>query len=100
MGIAFRGFKEKTEQSKLEAQRKGEVISDDEDAKTKSFRRKAKAQEQQKSDVWKRPKKVRTKIEHKTYEQILAEAGEEPPPAGLGQIIDATGAIVSTFLNI
>ncbi|KAF8074956.1 GC-rich sequence DNA-binding factor-like protein-domain-containing protein [Lyophyllum atratum] len=93
MGIAFKGFKEKTEQSKLEARRRGEVVSDDEDAKTKKFRKKVKEQEQKRSDVWKRPKKVKTKLEHKTYEQILAEAGQETPVVGLGQIIDATGAV-------
>ncbi|KAG6821212.1 hypothetical protein H0H93_004033 [Arthromyces matolae] len=94
MGIAFKGFKEKTEQSKREAKRRGEVVSDDEDTpKTKNLRKKAKEQEQKRSDVWKRPKKVKTKVEHKTYEQILAEAGEEAPPSGIGQIIDATGAV-------
>ena len=103
MGIAFKGFKEKTEQSKLEAKRRGEVISDDEDAKTKKMRRKVKEQEQKRSDVWKRPKKVKTKVEHKTYEQILAEAGDEAPTSGMGQIIDATGAVpreVSSLADI
>ncbi|KAG6897813.1 hypothetical protein C0992_010617 [Termitomyces sp. T32_za158] len=93
MGIAFRGFREKTEQSKREAKRRGEVVSDDEDTKTGNLRRKVKEQEQKRSDVWKRPKKVKTKIEHKSYEQILAEAGQEVPAAGIGQIIDATGAV-------
>lgn len=93
MGIAFKGFKEKTEQSKMEARRRGEVVSDDEDVKAKKFRKKVKEQEEKRSDVWKRSKKVKTKVEHKTYEQIVAEAGEEVPAAGIGQIIDATGAI-------
>jgi tuftelin-interacting protein 11 len=100
MGIAFKGFKEKTEQSKQEARRKGEVISDDEDPRTRKLMKKAREQEQKKADVWKRPKKVKTKVEHKTYEEILAEAGEELPTTGLGQIIDATGAIVSGDLLI
>lgn len=98
MGIAFKGFKEKTEQSRQEARRKGEVISDEEDPRTRKLMKKAREQEQKKADVWKRPKKVKTKIEHKTYEEILAEAGVEPPTTGLGQIIDATGAIVSNGL--
>ncbi|KZP11034.1 hypothetical protein FIBSPDRAFT_937726 [Athelia psychrophila] len=39
------------------------------------------------------PKEVKTKIEHKTYEQIVAEAGMEPSSsAGVGLIIDATGS--------
>ena len=94
MGIAFKGWKEKTEQSKLEAKRRGEVVSDDEDPKTRKFKKKAKEQQEKRADAWKRPKKVKTKIEHKTYEQILAEAGEEVAPVGIGQIIDATGAVV------
>jgi tuftelin-interacting protein 11 len=97
MGIAFKGFREKTEQSKLEAKRRGEVVSDDEDAKTKKFKRKVKEQAEKRSDVWKRPKKVKTKVEHKTYEQIVAEAGQDTPAAGIGQIIDATGAVVRPF---
>ena len=94
MGIAFKGFKEKTEQSKLEAKRRGEVVSDEEDEKTKKFRKKAKEQQEKRSDAWKRPKKVKTKTEHKSYEQILAEAGEPASVPGIGQIIDATGAVV------
>ncbi|TFK39878.1 GC-rich sequence DNA-binding factor-like protein-domain-containing protein [Crucibulum laeve] len=103
-GIAFKGFKEKTEQSKMEARRRGEVVSDDEDEKVKKLKKKVKEQEQKRSDVWKRPKKVKTKVEHKTYEQIIAEAGQEPPTAaGIGQIIDATGAVpreVSSLADI
>jgi tuftelin-interacting protein 11 len=96
MGIAFKGFKEKTEQSKMEAKRRGEAVSGDEDEDTKKFRRKAKEQAEKRSDVWKRPKKAKVKIEHKTYEQIIAEAEEIATP-GIGQIIDATGAVVCVF---
>ena len=97
MGIAFKGFKEKTEQSKQEARRRGEVVSDEEDVKAKKLRKKVKEHEAKRSDVWKRPKKVKTKVEHKTYEQIVAEAGEAGPAAGVGQIIDATGAVVCSL---
>ncbi|RXW22157.1 hypothetical protein EST38_g3707 [Candolleomyces aberdarensis] len=94
MGIAFKGFKEKTDQSKREAKRRGEVVSDEEeDPLTKKMKKKAKEAEKKRTDVWKKPKKVKTKVEHKTYEQILAEAGEPPAATGLGQIIDATGAV-------
>jgi tuftelin-interacting protein 11 len=96
MGIAFKGFKEKTEQSKLEAKRRGEVVSDDEDeAKPKKGGKKT-AKEPKRSDAWKKPKKAKIKVEHKTYEQIVAEAGQDAAPAGIGMIIDATGATVST----
>ena len=94
VGIAYKGFKEKTEQSKLEARRRGEVVSDDEELPPAV--RKAKEAKEKRSDAWKQPRKVKTKIEHKTYEQIVAEAGQEPPSApSIGPIIDATGREVS-----
>lgn len=97
MGIAFKGFKEKTEQSKREAKRRGEDVSDnEEDEKTKKMRKKVREAEQKRSDVWKKSKKVKTKIEHKTYEQIIAETGQGSAAPGIGQIIDATGAVVCT----
>jgi tuftelin-interacting protein 11 len=99
MGIAFKGFKEKTEQSKLEAKRRGEEVSDDDDdARPKKGGKKA-AKEPKRSDAWKKPKKVKTKVEHKTYEQIIAEAGQDAAPAGIGMIIDATGATVSIYFD-
>ena len=96
MGIAFKGFRERTEQSKMEAKRRGEAVSGDEDEDTKKFKRKAKEQAEKRADVWKRPKKAKVKVEHKTYEQIIAEAEEVASP-GIGQIIDATGAVVRVF---
>jgi tuftelin-interacting protein 11 len=96
MGIAFKGFGERTEQSKAEARRRGEVVSDDEDEERKKKVTKGKEKADKRSDAWKKPKKIRTKIEHKTYEQIVAEVGEDAAgPSGLGVIIDATGATVS-----
>ncbi|KAI8996414.1 TFP11-domain-containing protein [Trametes punicea] len=94
MGLAFKGFKEKTEQSKAEARRRGEIVSDDEEeskAAARKARRSAKAQAER-TEAWKKPKRTKTRVEHKTYEEIIAEAGQEVPQAGLGQIIDATGA--------
>ncbi|KAG1808637.1 GC-rich sequence DNA-binding factor-like protein-domain-containing protein [Suillus subaureus] len=90
MGIAFKGYREKTEQSKLEAKRRGEVVSNDEEEVRPGQKKKGNAKENR-SDAWKKPKKVKTKVEHKTYEQIVAEAGQEPAASGIGQIIDATG---------
>jgi len=96
MGIAFRGFGERTEQARAEARRRGEVVSGDEDEGRKKKAAKGKEKENKRSDVWKKPKKIKTKIEHKTYEQIVAEVGEDSAgPSGLGVIIDATGATVS-----
>ena len=55
---------------------------------------KARGEEQrERSDAWKKPKKAKRKVEHKTYEEIVAEAGHDTP-SGIGQIIDATGATV------
>lgn len=101
MGLAFKGFKEKTEQSKAEARRRGEIVSDDDEeskAASRKARKSAKSQAER-SEAWKKPKRGKTKVEHKTYEEIIAEAGQETPQAGLGQIIDATGATVS-FTNV
>jgi tuftelin-interacting protein 11 len=96
MGIAFKGFGERTDQSKTEARRRGEVASDDEDEERKKKPAKGKEKAANRSDAWKKPKKVKTKIEHKTYEQIVSEVGEDVAgPSGLGVIIDATGAAVS-----
>ncbi|VDC06053.1 unnamed protein product [Peniophora sp. CBMAI 1063] len=91
-GIAFQGFKEKTEQSKAEARRKGIVDSDDEKEEGKKKAGRGKGQPKR-ADAWQKPKKVRTRVEHKTYEQIVADAGQDAAvPSGVGIIIDATGA--------
>ena len=98
MGLAFKGFQEKTEQSKAEARRRGEIVSDDEEeskAASRKARKAAKAQETR-TDAWKKPKKLKTRVEHKTYEEIVAEAGPDSAQAGVGPIIDATGATVCT----
>jgi tuftelin-interacting protein 11 len=92
MGIAFRGFVEKTEQSKAEARRRGDVVSDDEDAKPKGGRN-SKGKTEKVAAWQKAPKKVKVKVQHKTYEEIVADAGQEATGApGIGIIIDATGA--------
>ena len=98
MGIAFGGFSERTEQEKAEARRRGESVSDEEGVAPGKGKGKAGARKEP-ADAWKRPKKVKTKIEHKTYEEILAETGDSiPPAAGIGPIIDATGATASISL--
>ena len=94
MGIAFKGFTERTEQSRAEARRRGEVLSDDEEEGVKKKAPKNRKADNT-SDAWKKPKKVKTKVQHKTYEQIVAEVGEDTgASSGLGVIIDATGATV------
>jgi tuftelin-interacting protein 11 len=94
MGIAFKGFTERTEQSRAEARRRGEVLSDDEEEGVKKRAPKNRKADNT-SDAWKKPKRVKTKVQHKTYEQIVAEVGEDTGgSSGLGVIIDATGATV------
>ena len=99
VGIAYGGFKERTKQAIAEDKRKGKVLSDEEDEDRP--RRRGKKQgdgedNRDKSEAWKKkskPKKVT--VEHKSYEEIVREAGLETPAvhqAGVGPIIDATGA--------
>ncbi|KAH9893377.1 TFP11-domain-containing protein [Cubamyces lactineus] len=102
MGLAFKGFKEKTEQSKAEARRRGEIVSDD-DEESKAASRKARKTAKsraERSEAWKKPKRGKTRVEHKTYEEIIAEAGQEAPQTGLGQIIDATGATLREVTSL
>lgn len=103
MGIAFKGFKEKTEQSKAEARRRGEVVSEDEEEGKEKRGKGAKGKGKDRTkreDVWKKPKKTKVKIEHKTYEEVIAEAGGEPTAASVGKIIDATGATVRVSYSV
>ncbi|KZV96357.1 TFP11-domain-containing protein [Exidia glandulosa HHB12029] len=95
IGIAFKGFKEKTEQSKAEARRRGEAVSDEDEGRPgKKKGSKKSAAPVDRSAAWKSKPARRAKkapLEHKSYEQILQEAG----PAQTQQqevIIDATGA--------
>ncbi len=89
----------RTEDSKREARRRGEVFSDDEDEQPKRRGRngtqagpsRAPAQADQ---SWKKQKKVKVKVEHKSYEQLLAEAGDAAG-AGIGLVLDARGGEVS-----
>lgn len=93
----------RTEDSKREARRKGEKFSDDEDEEQRgSRRRRGKKGDQSKGsgagrqdaapkeDVWKKQRKVKVKVEHKTYEQLVAEAADGVS-AGVGLVLDARG---------
>ena len=90
----------RTEDSKREARRRGEKISDEEEDQPRRGRRGQgrghgpKAEGEDIAQSWKKQRKVKVKVEHKTYEQLLAEAGDAAP-AGNGLIIDARGGEVS-----
>ena len=90
----------RTEDSKREARRKGEVVSDDEDEPSQRRGKKtAHAGPSRKTpdQSWKKQKKVKVKVEHKTYEQLLVEAGDSGQP-GIGLVYDARGGEVSDIL--
>ncbi|KAG8717170.1 hypothetical protein FRC08_008049 [Ceratobasidium sp. 394] len=101
-GLAFRGFSERTDQSKKEQKRKdkreGKAVSSDSDEHGKQKKKKksklpgATLDEGEQTPAWKRPKKSKVRVEHKTYEEIVQDAGMDAA-AGIGQIIDATGAV-------
>ncbi|KAG8780652.1 hypothetical protein FRC15_009352 [Serendipita sp. 397] len=96
VGIAYGGFKERTKQAIAEDRRKG--INPDYDEEDKPRKRKGhKGKDEtapERSEAWKKKSKPKkTVIEHRTYEEILREAGVDPQAyqAGAGPIIDATG---------
>ncbi|KAF8343173.1 GC-rich sequence DNA-binding factor-like protein-domain-containing protein [Cantharellus anzutake] len=94
-GLAFQGFRERTDQSIREARRRGEAVSDEEiDTGGSKGKGKSKGRggEKDRSNAWKKPKKTITRIKHMTYEEIIAESDETVPTSSLGVIIDATGA--------
>lgn len=90
----------RTEDSKREARRRGEVVSDEEDKPRRRGRkahggapREPKPQSEQ---GWKKQRKVKVKVEHKTYEQLLAEAGDAAA-SGVGLVLDARGGEASRY---
>lgn len=99
-GIAFGGIKEKTKQAKEEARRRGEQVSSDEEHKEKKSARVQKPSSKAENQAWtkseRKPRKP--KVEHRTYEQILAEHGHNGVQGGEKQIImDATGKEYSSL---
>ncbi|CED85189.1 Tuftelin-interacting protein TIP39, contains G-patch domain [Phaffia rhodozyma] len=104
MGIGAGGT-ERTEQSIREAIRKGDLPDPAIEAAAKKAAAKAKAagkappssdnhpsSSKRGQESWRHNKKVKIRVEHKSYEEILEEAGPGGQSAGVGVIIDATGA--------
>ena len=85
----------RTEDSKREARRKGEKLSDDEEEqpRRRGGARGPRPPGQPPEQGWKKQRKVKVKVEHKTYEQIVSEAGESS--GGVGLVLDARGGDVS-----
>lgn len=96
----------RTEQSRRDAKARGEFFSSDEEEQRKKRKAKSRAtngvpsQDNTKGESasWKKQRKVKVKVEHKTYEQLISEAGEEgmPVDSGVGLVIDARGGEVSS----
>lgn len=102
MGIGYQGFKEKTKQSLQEARRRGEHVSDEEEEQKPKARRRQQPKHEDKpaEKAWKAPPRAKkTQVRHMTYEEVLAQQsadqlGSASVDAGLGQIIDISGAEV------
>ena len=84
----------RTEDSKREARRRGEIVSDSEEEQpVKRGQRKPVKDKKEPDQSWRKQKKVKVKVEHKTYEQLVEEAGDSTG-AGIGLVIDARGGEV------
>ncbi|KAJ9124319.1 hypothetical protein QFC22_001119 [Naganishia vaughanmartiniae] len=100
----------RTEQSRRDARARGEVFSSDEEAERRKGRKAknrdaaaGKGQEPSKGESasWKKQRKVRVKVEHKTYEQLIAEAGDGPmADSGVGLVLDARGGELKEVSSI
>ena len=86
----------RTEQSRREAKERGEVL----DASSDEEREKRRKKKEKKKEAtpgkgakaeWKREKKVKVKVEHKTYDELVAEAaaGGAAGATGIGLVLDA-----------
>ncbi|CDR88568.1 related to Tuftelin-interacting protein 11 [Sporisorium scitamineum] len=94
-GIAYGGIKEKTKQAKDEARRRGEAVSSDQEERHQCRKQDCSKKDKEKKEqrAWtaaeKKPRKP--KIEHRTYEQIIAEIGALPNThSTLSKIYDAS----------
>ncbi|KAF9433130.1 hypothetical protein BGZ76_009842 [Entomortierella beljakovae] len=102
MGIGFKGFKEKTDQTRAEEKRKGVSVSSDEDEEPTKSKAKGKAKkEEPKADGWKKTSNKGSrkgpKIEYKTAEEIQLEIESGDLPMAQVQqqkILDMTGKTV------
>lgn len=90
----------RTEDSKREARRKGELIAEEEPKQGKKGQRKGGQRAAPSREGWTNHKKVKVKVEHKTYEQLLAEEGADTTRPGVGLVIDARGGDLKTVESI
>lgn len=109
MGLGGKGFKERTDQSIREAIRNGDLPAQEKkEVKSKGGKKKdgkdlgAAIESEARGEEWKRKKKIKTKVTHLTYEEILEQSGGVGVGAssGVGVIIDATGATVCSASSL
>lgn len=94
-GAGVGAVNERTRAQKMEAKRRGEVVSDDEEDIKGKRRRDAQAQKQEKKSWKTRQANVKTKTQHMTYEEVLEALGDQPEvQTSVGPILDLTGAQV------
>ena len=95
MGIGFRGFSERTEEQRMEAKLRGEIVSSDDEEMEEAIE--SSKQQPTKREAWKRTKTRKPKQVFKTAATILAETTNDDDrmqheqPATQQKIIDMTG---------
>lgn len=105
----------RTEQSKREAKARGEKFSSDEEEESRRDRRRQKKKggrqdgnEEDEDGIlkkgenasWKKQRKIKVKVEHKTYDELLAEAGTESSAPGMGLVLDARSGELKEVADI
>ncbi|TIA93585.1 hypothetical protein E3P99_00069 [Wallemia hederae] len=92
-GAGVGSVNERTRAQKMEAKRRGEVVSDDEEDIKEKRRRGHQAQQQEKKSWKSKQARTKTKTQHMTYEEVLEALGNQPEvQTSVGPILDLTGA--------
>lgn len=97
-GIAYGGIKEKTSHAKAEARRRGEAGSSDQEQRQRKRSQGEPEKAKPEAKAWTKastPKSRKPKIEHRTYEEIIAEIGALPTThSTVGKIYDASSGVL------
>ncbi|TIA74689.1 hypothetical protein E3P91_00850 [Wallemia ichthyophaga] len=92
-GAGVGSVNERTRAQKMEAKRRGEVVSDDED--DVKHRKKTQPRKENVKSWKSRQPNVKTKTKHMSYEEVLEALGDQPQiQSNVGPILDLTGAQV------
>lgn len=90
----------RTEDSKREARRKGELVEEEPKAPKRGGRKGPQRPPGASREGWQKHKKVKVKVTHKSYEELLAEEGADTTRPGVGLVIDARGGEMKTVESI